>query len=94
MYDEILEHECGCCRHCEEDEKDSRMLEEDCGCGHEDCECGEDCGCGHDDCGCGENCECGEDDIDPFARPYEDFAKYVMVPDADGDEDIVSGSES
>ena len=36
--------------------------------------------------------EAGDDDM--FSRPYEDFAEYTMVPDADADEDIVSGSES
>ena len=36
--------------------------------------------------------EAGADD--PFERPYENFAEYVMVPDMFADEDIVSGSES
>ncbi len=36
--------------------------------------------------------EAGQDDM--FDRPYENFAEYVMVPDMNDDENIVSGSES
>ena len=56
--------------------KNEKLEKEDCGCGHENCKCGDDCKCtledhcgcgGHckenkKDCGCGhEDCDCGDD---------------------------------
>ncbi len=107
MEDEILNHGCGGCGGCEHgcghDEELDEIIKEECGCGEREykslkgCRPQTDCVIhGYDgfseDEATADLLEAGEDDM--FDRPYEDFAEYVMVPDADGDESIVSGSES
>ena len=93
----------GCPHDKEIDEELDEIIEKECGCGEREYKSLKGCkpqtdhvihgydGFSEDEA-TADLLEAGEDDM--FDRPYEDFAEYVMVPDADGDESIVSGSES